>query len=191
MSLIQHCKAFLRRQGRLYEPVRAWRARRKELEYSRLRDHYLHTGEKVFSPPGHRARAAALWRQQRTAAPRPKKSLAEVNIFVVDKPNIIGFWFLAEFARAARVTVYNITRHQLRYARGNREDPDWVQSFGEEDRFTSLPSLIANSHRSSNYHNRRGQMGHVFGVVLMVAVEFHGRRISYGKSPCTIGLTHR
>ena len=141
MSLIQHCKAFLRRQGRLYEPVRAWRARRKELEYSRLRDHYLQTGEKVFSPPGHRERAAALWRQQRPAAPRPKKSLAEVNIFVVDKPNIVGFWFLAEFARAARVTFYNITRHQLSYAQGNREDPDWVQSFGEEDRFTSLPSL--------------------------------------------------
>jgi spore maturation protein CgeB len=141
MGLIESIKTAIRRQGKLYAPIRAWRAKRKDAEYTSLREQYFGRGGKVFALPGYLERSAALLRN-RWPGPFPgKKSLAEVRLFIIDKPSLIGAWFLSEFCRVTNAAVFNITRHQIEFSEKSPREAGWAQSFSEEDRFLNQPAI--------------------------------------------------
>jgi spore maturation protein CgeB len=108
--LVRELKHRARRIGRLYEFVRARRAKRQETEYVLLRKRYYRKTQNLFCAPGWQSRSSELlhsgWKGPRIV----KQSADQVRIFLAATDDLGGPRILQSFQRHFETALFDLRR---------------------------------------------------------------------------------
>jgi hypothetical protein len=131
--------------------VRRRRARRQEREYLGLSRRYHELLSEHPSRASVHERSLSLLRQRWPGPARPKESLADVRVFIIDKPSVGGPWFLSELTRACEAEVFNLVRYVHCLCDSTGDPLEAARSFDPRDR-------TAPSHHRRDYRRWRAAL---------------------------------